>query len=58
MKQKILSLCLSIIFVLSMTSYGFADTDLDNPPTEPTKPSAKKNKKNKIKASRNTRFKF
>lgn len=40
MKQKVLSLCLSIIFVLSTTSYGFADTDLDNPPTEPTKPSA------------------
>ena len=36
--RKILSLCLSIIFIVSTSSYSFADTNLDNPPIEPTKP--------------------
>ena len=36
--RKIVSLCLSIIFIVSTSSYSFADTNLDNPPIEPTKP--------------------
>lgn len=37
MKKKILSIVLSFTMVFSTTGFAFADTDLDNSPTEPTK---------------------
>lgn len=36
--KKIISLCLSIIFIVSTASYGFANTNVTDPPVEPTKP--------------------
>lgn len=36
--KKIISLCLSIVFIMSTASYSFADTNITDPPVEPTKP--------------------
>ena len=36
--KKIISLCLSIVFIISTAGYGFADTNVTDPPVEPTKP--------------------
>ena len=36
--KKIISLCLSIVFIISTTGYSFADTNVTDPPVEPTKP--------------------
>lgn len=56
MKKKILSIVLSFTMVFSTTGFAFADTDLDNSPTEPTKvekeveePPQEKTKKEEIK---------
>lgn len=46
MKRTILSICLSVIFIFSTTTYCFADVDLNNPPTEPTKPQVENYKDN------------
>lgn len=39
MMKKIITICLSIIFIFSSSVYSFAEIDLNNPPAEPTKPS-------------------